>query len=64
MLESGLMPRQVYNILNKMAKGDDEKEALSHLPFDSPTERDLFFQQKYVIDATNDLRNFLRPHLV
>jgi hypothetical protein len=43
-LESGLMPTQAYNIFNKIAKSDDEREALSHLSFDCPTERDLFFQ--------------------
>jgi hypothetical protein len=39
MLESGLMPKQAYNIFNKIAKSDDEIEALSHLSFDCPTER-------------------------
>jgi hypothetical protein len=58
------MPKQAYNIFNKIAKSDDERAALSHLSFDCPTKRDLFFQQKYVIGTTNDLRNFLRPHRV
>jgi hypothetical protein len=42
------MPKQAYNIFNKIAKSDDEREALSHLPFDCPTERDLFFN-KYTL---------------
>jgi hypothetical protein len=42
MLESGLMPKQAYNIFHKIAKSDDEREALS---FDCLTERDLFFNK-------------------
>jgi hypothetical protein len=46
MLESGLMPKQAYNIFHKIAKSDDEREAfLCHLPFDCLTERDLFFNK-------------------
>jgi hypothetical protein len=63
MLESGVMPKQVYNILHKIAKSDDERSVIPPVIRMSNRKR-FIFQRKYVIDTANDLRNFLRPHRV
>jgi hypothetical protein len=63
LLECGIMPKNAYNILHKLAKTDDQRDVIPKVTQLSNRKKFLF-QRKYVIDTTNDLRNFLRPHMV
>ena len=63
LLESGIMPKNSYNILQKLAKNQEQRDIIP-TAVQLHNRKRFIFQRKYVIDTTNDLRNFLRPHKV
>lgn len=63
LLEMGVMPKKAFNMLHKLA---DTEEARLVLPtvVQLGNRKRFLFQPRAFIETENDLKNFLRPHMV